>query len=199
MLIKIRRGWEMRESEATPEALVMDRRRLVQGDGARRDCRRHRRVCRLGARPRPPPDPSAGLYPVKRNEKYTLDRPITDEKLPTSYNNFYEFTEDKDVDADALPLRPWTVKIDGMVREGDDARHRRHPEADAARGAALSPPLRRGLVVRLPVERLSAEGAGRSRTAARQREVRAHGDVPRTRRSRPARRRSGIPGPISRG
>ena len=63
----------------------------------------------------PPPDPSTGLYPVKRNEHYTLDRPITDEKLPTHYNNFYEFTDDKDVDADALPLRPWTVVIDGMV------------------------------------------------------------------------------------
>jgi methionine sulfoxide reductase catalytic subunit len=54
---------------------------------------------------------------VKRSEHYTLDRPITDEKLSTHYNNFYEFTEDKDVDADALPLRPWTVAIDGMVEK----------------------------------------------------------------------------------
>ncbi len=45
----------------------------------------------------PEADPSAGLYPVKRNPKYTLDRPITDEKLSTTYNNFYEYTTDKEV------------------------------------------------------------------------------------------------------
>src|ERR1700733_6988558 len=105
MLIKIKRGWEMRESEATPESLVLDRRRLVQAMGLGAIA-----VAGLGsaalAASGPPPDPSAGLYPVKRNDKYTLHRPIPAEKLPTHYNNFYEFTEDKDVDADDLPIRP---------------------------------------------------------------------------------------------
>ncbi len=116
MLIKIKRGWEMRESEATPEALVLGRRRLVQamGLGAIALATEGLGSAALAASG-PPPDPSAGLYPVKRNERYTLDRPITDEKLPTHYNNFYEFTEDKDVDADDLPVRPWTVEIGGMV------------------------------------------------------------------------------------
>ena len=40
-------------------------------------------------------DPSAGLYPAKRNRRYTLDRPITAEKYSTTYNNFYEFGFDK--------------------------------------------------------------------------------------------------------
>jgi sulfoxide reductase catalytic subunit YedY len=116
MLIKIKRGWEMRESEATPESLVLDRRRLVQAMGlgviaVATEGLGHSALAASG----PPPDPSAGLYPVKRNDKYTLDRPITDEKLPTHYNNFYEFTEDKSVDADDLPVRPWTVEIGGMV------------------------------------------------------------------------------------
>jgi sulfoxide reductase catalytic subunit YedY len=30
-------------------------------------------------------DPSAGLYPAKRNERYVLDRPVTDEKHSTTY------------------------------------------------------------------------------------------------------------------
>ncbi len=62
-------------------------------------------------------DPSAGLYPVKRNPKYTLDRDITDEKWSTSYNNFYEFGTDKSISraAQKLPIRPWTVEIGGMV------------------------------------------------------------------------------------
>jgi sulfoxide reductase catalytic subunit YedY len=113
MLVKTKRGWELSESQATPESVFLDRRRIVQAMG-------------LGAliaatggiaasADTPPSDPSAGLYPVKRNPRYTLDRPITDEKYSTHYNNFYEFTEDKDVDADALPIRPWTVEIDGLV------------------------------------------------------------------------------------
>ena len=62
-----------------------------------------------------PPD----LYPAKRNEKYTLDRPITDEKINAHYNNFYEFNSSKEVaeQAQKLPIRPWTVKIDGMVEK----------------------------------------------------------------------------------
>src|SRR5262249_31360783 len=38
---------------------------------------------------------------------------------PTTYNNFYEFGTDKSVwrEAQALKLRPWTVKIDGMVEK----------------------------------------------------------------------------------
>ncbi|HUK59573.1 MAG TPA: protein-methionine-sulfoxide reductase catalytic subunit MsrP [Stellaceae bacterium] len=116
MLVKVKRGWELRESQATPESVFLDRRRIVQamGMGAL--------IAATGLAPKadaaaPPPDPSAGLYPVTRNDTYKLDRPITDEKLSTHYNNFYEFTEDKDVDADALPVRPWTVKIDGMVEK----------------------------------------------------------------------------------
>jgi sulfoxide reductase catalytic subunit YedY len=118
MLIKVKRGWEMRESAATPEALFLDRRRLVQamGLGALVAVAEGFGLPALAAAAAPP-DPSAGLYPATRSDHYTLDRPITDEKLSTHYNNFYEFTEDKDVDADALPVRPWTVAIDGMVEK----------------------------------------------------------------------------------
>jgi sulfoxide reductase catalytic subunit YedY len=65
------------------------------------------------------PDPTKDLYPVKRNEKFTLDRPITDETVNNTYNNFYEFGSSKTIAkaAQALKLRPWTVKIDGMVEK----------------------------------------------------------------------------------
>jgi sulfoxide reductase catalytic subunit YedY len=118
MLIKRKRGWEMRESEATPEALFHDRRRIVQamGFGAL--------IAAAGAPGEAAlattaDDPSAVLYPAKRNERYTLDRPITDEKLSTTYNNFYEFGSQKTIaeDAQKLPIRPWTVTIDGMVEK----------------------------------------------------------------------------------
>jgi sulfoxide reductase catalytic subunit YedY len=114
MFIRHKRGWELPESAAVGEAVFRDRRRLIQA---------------LAAGPILAPallragsafadaDPSAGLYPAKRNPKYTLDRPLTDEKYPTHYNNFYEFGTDKDIvdAAQALPIRPWTITIDGMV------------------------------------------------------------------------------------
>src|SRR5262249_61424376 len=63
------------------------------------------------------PTPTADLYPVKRNESFALDRAITDEKINTNYNNFYEIGTSKDImrAAQALRLRPWTITIDGMV------------------------------------------------------------------------------------
>ncbi len=141
-----RRGWEIPERYATPEHLFLNRRAFLTATGAAAislspELALAQRVADL-------PDPTGSLYPVKRNEKYTLDRPVTDEKINTNYNNFYEFGSTKTVAraAQALKLRPWTVKIDGMVEKEHDGRHRRpHREGDAG-GAALSHALRRGLV-----------------------------------------------------
>jgi len=111
-----RRGWEIPEHLATPEHLVFNRRALLIGGAsalaAMPTLASAQRVSDL-------PDPTTDLYPAKRNEKYTLDRPITDEKINTHYNNFYEFNSSKDVvdQAQKLPIRPWTVKIDGMVEK----------------------------------------------------------------------------------
>ena len=115
MPIRRNRGWELRDSEATPEALFLRRRELIKA---------------IAAGPILAPglfsslamaedDPSAGLYPAKRNPRYTLDRPLTDAKYSTTYNNFYEFGTEKDVwrDAQALKVRPWTIKVDGMVEK----------------------------------------------------------------------------------
>jgi methionine sulfoxide reductase catalytic subunit len=114
MLIRRKKGWELRESAATDEAVFRDRRRLIQGLAAGPILAAG--LMRSGMA-LADDDPSAGLYPAKRNPKYTLDRPLTDAKYPTTYNNFYEFGADKDIvkAAQALPVRPWTIKIDGMV------------------------------------------------------------------------------------
>jgi methionine sulfoxide reductase catalytic subunit len=112
-----RRGWEIPESCATPEHLFLNRRAFLAATGAAAislspEFALAQRVADL-------PDPTANLYPVKRNEKYVLDRPITDEKINTNYNNFFEFGSTKTVAraAQALKLRPWTIKIDGMVEK----------------------------------------------------------------------------------
>jgi sulfoxide reductase catalytic subunit YedY len=118
MLIKQKRGWELRESEATPEAVFHNRRALLQamGLGALAAAASPAGAALAAA---PAADPSAGLYPVKRNERYTLDRPVTPEKLSTTYNNFYEFGSQKTIfdEAQELPIRPWAIAIDGMVEK----------------------------------------------------------------------------------
>jgi len=116
MLIRQKRGWELVESEATPEAVFHDRRRILQAMGFGAMLAAAPVEAALAA---PEADPSAGLYPAKRNPSYTLDRPITPEKLVTTYNNFYEFGSQKTIaeDAQQLPIRPWTVTIDGMVEK----------------------------------------------------------------------------------
>ncbi|MCF8477926.1 MAG: protein-methionine-sulfoxide reductase catalytic subunit MsrP, partial [Pseudolabrys sp.] len=117
MNVILRRGWEIPERLATPEHLAFNRRSLLIGGASA-----------LALTPALPsgavqaddaPDPTADLYPAKLNPKYPLDRPVTDEKINASYNNFYEFNSSKNVAAMAqkLPIRPWMVKIDGMVEK----------------------------------------------------------------------------------
>jgi len=115
-----RRGWEIPERLATPERLVLNRRALLAATGATALSLSPKMA--LAQRISDLPDPTKDLYPASRNEKYTLDRPVTDEKINTSYNNFYEFGSSKSVAgaARALKLRPWTIKIDGMVESAQE-------------------------------------------------------------------------------
>jgi sulfoxide reductase catalytic subunit YedY len=115
-----RRGWEIPERLATPEHVFFNRRAFLTASGAAAlslspELALAQRIADL-------PDPTAHLYPIKRNDKYALDRPITDEKVNNSYNNFYEFGSSKTIAkaAQALRLRPWTIKIDGMVEKAQD-------------------------------------------------------------------------------
>jgi sulfoxide reductase catalytic subunit YedY len=115
-----RRGWEIPERLATPEHVVFNRRALLAASGAAAlslspELALAQRIVDL-------PDPTKDLYPAKRNDAYVLDRPITDEKINNSYNNFYEFGSAKTIAkaAQALRLRPWTIKIDGMVEKAQE-------------------------------------------------------------------------------
>jgi len=111
-----RRSWDVPESLATPEHLFLDRRRFLAATGAAAAAATAPGLA-LAQRVADLPDPTASLYPVKRNEKYVLDRPLTEESINANYNNFYEFGSTKEIAraAQALPLRPWTIKIDGLV------------------------------------------------------------------------------------
>jgi methionine sulfoxide reductase catalytic subunit len=117
MLIRRKRGWELPESAATDEAVFHNRRALLKGLAAGPILAAG--LGRVARADDGDPRPTAGLYPAKRDDKYKLDRPLTDAKYSTTYNNFYEFSEDKDLweAAQALKVEPWTIKIGGMVEK----------------------------------------------------------------------------------
>jgi methionine sulfoxide reductase catalytic subunit len=114
MLIKRKRNWELPEGAVAPEEAFLNRRALVKSAGFGGMAAL---LPSLAARAQDA-DPSAALYPLKRNEKYSFgDRKVTPEEINSNYNNFYEFGASKEVAgaAQALKIRPWTVMIDGMV------------------------------------------------------------------------------------
>ncbi len=116
--VRTKRGWELPESEATPEALFLTRRALLAGvPGAGLAMAGAASAQRVGTAPAA--DATAGRYPAARNDRYPLDRPLTAESDATTYNNFYEFGGHKAIwrQAQRMALRPWQVRIDGMVQE----------------------------------------------------------------------------------
>ncbi len=110
MLTRVRKAWEIAESNAISERAYFSRRKWMQALGF---------AGAAGLLPQAlQAKGTADLYPAKRNAKYTLDRPVTDERVATAYNNFYEFTLDKQrvVDmVDRFEIDPWKVKVKGLV------------------------------------------------------------------------------------
>jgi sulfoxide reductase catalytic subunit YedY len=94
-----RRPWQLPEHLVTPERLALDRRRLLGGLGAAG-------AVLLGGRP----SVAAPRWTVD-------DRKLTDPKLATTYNNFYEFGSHKQIAkaAEALVTKPWRIRIEGLV------------------------------------------------------------------------------------
>jgi sulfoxide reductase catalytic subunit YedY len=112
----LRTGKEIPSSEITPrevfESFKMTRRRMLAGMGA------------VGAAAATAGLPWTAFAESKLNvteSQYKVtDRDLTPEKKAKSYNNFYEFGEQKDEpakNAHTLRTRPWTVKIEGLVKK----------------------------------------------------------------------------------
>ena len=125
MHIMRRRGWEIAERLATPEALALRRRGLLAG--ALAISAGTLAAGSMAARPaRAAGDAASGAAPAAaaplgatglRNDKYPPGRAITDEKYATTYNNYYEIDDSKTIwrGAQKIPQRPWSIDIGGMV------------------------------------------------------------------------------------
>ncbi len=119
MLTKVPKGWEIPEREVTPEGMSRPRRKFIQGSAVLVGIAAGIANGWLKALTPDPPG-IAGLpkMPATRNEKYKVDRPITEERIVAGYNNFYEFTTNKErvaYLAQRFRSRPWEVTVTGEV------------------------------------------------------------------------------------
>ena len=124
MVVKIRSSADVPYSEVTPEAMYRSRREFMKAAAAGAVGALAGRVTASASVPAAAI--AQGPLPAARKSAFTVD-PATDplntlEQI-TSYNNYYEFGLSKDDPAryaGRLTVKPWTVKVDGLVdRPGD--------------------------------------------------------------------------------
>ena len=122
MLIKTFKQWELPGIKPTPETIFLNRREVIKalGLGA---------VAILAGCETQGPEAVKNLlggfksesdYKVSNilNNKYKMDRQITNEQKATRFNNFYEFSTKKDdvyLKVDKFRISPWSVVVDGLV------------------------------------------------------------------------------------
>jgi sulfoxide reductase catalytic subunit YedY len=121
MLIKIKPSWLLPEHEATPESAFLNRRELLKklglasigsiallsGCGKAKQAAVQQQLAEADLQ---------GLD-YAQNQKFMLDRPLTEESAAATYNNFYEFSSGKEVwrNVGSFNPYPWSVEIGGLV------------------------------------------------------------------------------------
>ena len=123
MIIRNPKPWHNERSQITPKRLYFKRRQFLKsligvGMGATAvsltGCTQSESDKALQATLKQPK-----ISPLPTNPNFSnLERPITDEKLAGSYNNFYEFGGNKSIwlKAQNLPTENWKVEVTGLVK-----------------------------------------------------------------------------------
>ena len=107
MFIRKSRIWAIPDSEVTDERSYLSRRRFLQTTGAAAV------LLAAGA-------PAQEASQRRRNERYTLDRPLTEEAVAARHNIFDEFALERDkvwIAARNFVTSPWKIHIGGQVRK----------------------------------------------------------------------------------
>ncbi len=109
----LKRPWELGENDVTPEALFVERRRLL-GHAAGAVAAGLVGLPKMAAAAVPTIEK---LLPAKANPAFPATEQITPEHDATNYNNFYEFGFDKAIQPEASKLKvsPWAIVVDGLV------------------------------------------------------------------------------------
>jgi sulfoxide reductase catalytic subunit YedY len=122
--------WRISDRLATSESLFLDRRQVLAGLGLGTLALGAGSACSVGEETTARADPArltepalgerfADRFPAPRNGDYAIgDRNLTPEPTAASYNNFYEFTTDKERVwelAQGYPVGPWKIRVRGKV------------------------------------------------------------------------------------
>ena len=116
MLIK--KSEEIRSSEITSKSLYLNRRTFLAGAAALGAAAAAGRGLRNLAKPELTAEANAKIDGIQKSP-FSTSEAITPYKDVTNYNNYYEFSTDKYEPAGLAKnfrTRPWTVKIDGLVK-----------------------------------------------------------------------------------
>ncbi len=103
-------------SEITPEAVYLNRRQFMTGAAVVTGGVLLAACAPQAAAPTLAPTQAAAFT----NQKDELGNPLTSYAAVTGYNNYYEFTEDKEGVAPMakdFKTRPWTVEVSGLVNQ----------------------------------------------------------------------------------
>ena len=106
MLIRRIRAWHLPENQVTDETSYLNRRRFLQGT--------------LGAAVALSIAAEEKAPAVPRNERYKLDRPLTEEKVAARHNIFDEFALERDkvwIAAKDFVTSPWKIHIGGQIQK----------------------------------------------------------------------------------
>ena len=100
MVFHRRKGWELPERLATPERFVLGRRAAMAGGAG---------LIAAGA--------VARSRAAAVDSRYPPGRAVTPESDATTYNNYYEFGDDKSIwqAAKRFPVDPWSIELAGMM------------------------------------------------------------------------------------
>ena len=116
MLIK--KNEEIRSSEITPKSMYLNRRTFLAAAAAVGAAAAAGLGLRNMAKPDMTAEANAKIDGVQKSP-FSTSEAITPYKDVTNYNNYYEFSTDKYEPAGLAKnfrTRPWTVKIDGLVK-----------------------------------------------------------------------------------
>jgi len=131
--LRIPRPWaKIPESEVTPESLYLNRRDVLRqfglaGIGASaaaaaigKAVAQENGLGPYGHVSRFWSEKWSDLFPVERNQRFKVERSITDERIVAGYNNFYEFSLKKQQvkeRVDQFDVHPWKVEVTGEIEQ----------------------------------------------------------------------------------
>ena len=106
--------WDIKENQTTPEHIFKSRRQVLQNLAGGSIA-----LASLASLPTAVFGNANSFYPATNNSLYKVNREITEEKLATTYTNFYEFGSSKNIwrRAALLKTKPWMLTIDGLVEK----------------------------------------------------------------------------------